>query len=427
MTADKAIAVLLIEDNLGDSRLIEIHLAEQTGYLFRVTVRPTLDEGLRTLGEGGIDVVLLDLSLPDSQGLETLRVVLEQAGETPVVVLSGLDDVALTVRAVQNGAQDYLVKGRGDGEVIRRAILHAIERQRFRSQLLMAEAVFNHTGTGMMVTDANGMVTRVNPAFLDVTGFTESEVVGRTAWVLSSDLHDPSFHQDMRRHLDQTGTWEGEVWSRRRDGSIHPEWLRVNAVQGPTGTILGYVTIFSDLTFRARAEEDLVRQATTDALTGLPNRALFGRLLASGVQRALRYDRLLGLLFIDLDGFKAVNDRFGHEAGDDVLREVARRLRRAVRLSDEVARLGGDEFTVLLSEVRGLEDAEMVAAKVVQALGAPFMVLGERVPLSASVGIATVPTHGADAEQLLRAADEAMYAAKKAGKNRYTFARRAGL
>jgi diguanylate cyclase (GGDEF)-like protein len=176
------------------------------------------------------------------------------------------------------------------------------------------------------------------------------------------------------------------------------------------------------LTFRRRAEEELIRQATTDTLTGLPNRALFQKLLGSGIERNRRYDRRLSLLFIDLDGFKEVNDQKGHDVGDLVLKEAAVRLRRAVRVSDEVARLGGDEFTVILSEVTQADDAETVAAKVVDALSRPYEVAGEVLDLSASVGIATCPRDGIDGDQLLHAADEAMYRAKHAGKNRYAFA-----
>ncbi|ABC22453.1 diguanylate cyclase domain-containing protein [Rhodospirillum rubrum] len=422
MLFDRTIDVLLVEDNPGDSRLIQINLSEQHEVRFRVRVCEDLASACACLASARFDVVLLDLFLPDSQGLRTLERLMVATNEIPVVVMSGLDDFTTAMQAVQQGAQDYLVKGKGDGELVRRAILHAIERQRFRRQLLMAEAAFRHTDTGMMVTDAHGVVVRVNPAFLDVTGYGADEVVGRMAPFLRSDVHDGDFYRDIWKRLGETSTWEGEIWTRRRNGEIAPDWLRINGVTDPSGGVVGYVVVFSDITFRRRAEEELVRQATTDPLTGLPNRALFQKLLVSGLERARRYDRHLGLLFVDIDGFKQVNDRFGHEGGDEVLREVARRLRRAVRVSDEVARLGGDEFTLLLSEVKAESDVETVAAKVVQVLGEAFSIEDQPLVLSASVGVALSPADGRDAESLLRAADEAMYRAKRGGKNRYALA-----
>lgn len=422
MLFERPIDVLVVEDNPGDSRLIEINLAEVVEVNFRVVTQADLAGAMQALAERSFDVVLLDLFLPDSQGLNTLERFLSVANETPVVVLSGLDDFSAAVQAVQRGAQDYLVKGKGDGELLRRAILHAIERQKTRRQLLLSEAAFNNTDTGMLVMDTKGVVSRVNPAYLEVTGYSAGEVEGKPAHFLVSDVHDQDFRDALWARLKDEGSWEGEIWNRRRDGEIRPEWMRINVVRDGMGQSVGYVVIFSDVTFRRRAEEELIRQATTDSLTGLPNRALFQRLLVSGIERNRRYDRRLSLLFVDLDGFKEVNDSLGHDTGDLVLREAALRLRRAVRVSDEVARLGGDEFTVVLSELSQPDDAETVAAKVVEVLSQPYETGSSTLHLSASVGIATCPRDGVDADQLLHAADEAMYKAKRAGKNQYVFA-----
>ncbi len=423
MLFERAIEVLVVEDNPGDSRLIEIQLADELDMRFTVRVAPTLADALSILKTQAVDAVLLDLFLPDSRGIETLKAVRGITDDTPVVVLSGLDDAEVALKAVGQGAQDYLVKGKGDGEVLRRSILYAMERERIRRRMVLAEAAFGNADTGMIVTDSRGVVVRVNPAFLDVTGYAEDEVVGREAGVLRSDVHDEDFYKALWADLKAKGAWEGEVWNRRRNGEIYPEWVRLNTVLDPSGGVAGYVGVFSDVTFRRRAEEELVRQATTDPLTGLVNRALFQRLLVSGIERAVRYGRLFCVLFVDLDGFKKVNDDMGHEAGDVLLKEVARRLRRAVRSSDEVARLGGDEFTVLLSEVRTAEDAETVATKVVDALAEPYTVQGATIPVSGSVGIALCPDDGTDADTVMRAADEAMYAAKRAGRSVW---RRAG-
>ncbi|WP_413204125.1 diguanylate cyclase domain-containing protein [Rhodospirillum sp. A1_3_36] len=422
MLFERPIDVLVVEDNPGDSRLIEINLSEQTDVHFRVVVRSDLAGAMEALGERAFGVVLLDLFLPDSQGLSTLERLIAAVDETPVVVMSGLDDFSVAVQAVQRGAQDYLVKGKGDGELIRRSILHAIERQRTRRQLLLSEAAFNNTDTGMLVMDTRGVVSRVNPAYLEVMGCAAGEVEGKSAHFLLPNVHDQDFYDALWARLKEEGSWEGEIWNRRRDGQIRPEWIRINVVRDGLGQAVGYVVIFSDVTFRRRAEDELIRQATTDSLTGLPNRPLFLKLLASGIERNRRYGRQLSLLFVDLDGFKDVNDNQGHDVGDLVLKEVALRLRRAVRVSDEVARLGGDEFTVVLSEVNQPHDAEAVAIKVVDALSQPYEMECGTLLLSASVGVATCPKDGMGPEHLLHAADEAMYKAKRAGKNRFVFA-----
>lgn len=421
-TSQDTIKVLMVEDNPGDARLIEILLAEVAPAAFSITTRSTLREALTTAKAEAFDIILLDLALPDSRGLDTLSRVTTEVPDRPIIVLSGLDDFNTAMTAVKTGAQDYIVKGKGDGDLIRRAIMNGIERHRVRGQLQVAETVFRNSDTGMLVTDARGIVLRANPAFLEITGYDEEDVVGEMAEVFSSDYGDPGFQATLRKALEETSTWEGELWSRRKDGRLQPDWLRVNAVRGDDGRWVSTVVTFSDVTFRRRVEEDLVRQATTDPLTGLSNRALVEKVLTGSIQRARRYDRPMGLLFVDLDGFKDINDRFGHDAGDDLLREVALRLRRCVRASDEVGRLGGDEFVVILSEIHDLADAETVAIKVVATLAEPISLDPGPAQVSASVGLAVCPLHGQDGAELLHAADEAMYRAKREGRNRHAIA-----
>ncbi|MGB1027152.1 MAG: diguanylate cyclase domain-containing protein, partial [Rhodospirillaceae bacterium] len=332
---------------------------------------------------------------------------------------SGLDDFELGKRLVGNGAQDYLVKGREDGNQIWRAVVNAMERDGLHKRLVIAEAVFTNTDSPIMATDIDGVVQRVNSAYVRAFGGPESEIVGHVAPIFRSDLHDFKFYADIWTRLREEGAWEGEIWSRRGTGEVRPEWLRINAVRGETGSVIGYVTLFSDLTFRKRAEEELVRQATTDSLTGLPNRALFRKLLISTVARCARYRRKCAVLFLDLDGFKPINDTMGHDAGDELLREAARRMRRTVRVSDEVARFGGDEFVVILSELRDEGDAEAVAQKMVEALSQPYALEKGDAYVSASIGIAIFPRTGNTPDALIEAADQAMYKAKRAGKKRY--------
>lgn len=409
------IRILLVEDNIGDARLIEVLLDEEARGEFEVLHADRLRSAIDRLAEEDVDVVLLDLSLPDSHGLETVEGLRRHANNVPIVILSGLDDEDVALRAVQSGAQDYLVKGRADGNLIKRAALYAIERHRVRRDARLTEAAFEATDTGIIVADTEGRIMRVNPAFTRMTGFAASEVIGAECHMLGSGEDEAEYHRTIWQSIDPVHGWEGEVWNRRQSGDLYPVWVRINAVRDELGTLSGYVVILSDITHRKRAEEELRRQATRDSLTGLPNRLLFLSMLNDAVEHAA-----CGLLFVDLDGFKAVNDDYGHDAGDEVLKVVAHRLRGAVRVSDEVARLAGDEFVIVLNDLHKIEDATRVAAKVVDVLGAAYEVDGTLISgISASVGIALCPTDAASADGLLRAADAAMYKAKRGGKNRW--------
>jgi len=421
MDLGDGLSCLLIEDNIGDARLIQYLLDDADGARLTFTHVTTLAEALELLRQDSFDVILLDLTLPDSIGLETLEIVHRTRADIAVVVLTGLDATDTAIGAVQRGAQDYLVKGRGDGQLIKRSLLYAVERQRANQRLLLAEAAFRAIDTGIMVTDAAGKVVRVNPAFCRVSGFDSKEVEGTQSSILRMGVHDAAFYEELWHRLRETGAWEGEIWARRKHGGLTPEWLRINVVQDDSGGTAGYVAIFSDITFRHRAEQDLLRQATTDALTGLGNRQLFQRILSSTIEQATRYQRQASLLFLDLDGFKDVNDTAGHAVGDAVLREVAVRLRGAVRISDEVARLGGDEFVIILPEVRDRDAAEAVAIKLLQEITRPFSDIPTPQTLTASIGIAMIPMDGDNNEKLIDAADTAMYAAKRGGKNTVRF------
>lgn len=411
--------ILLVEDNIGDARLIQVLLAEEAGDDLRLTHVPRLSEAVEALRRTRYDVVLLDLSLPDSHGLETVETLRRQAGNVPVVVLSGLDNEAVALGALKSGAEDYLVKGRADGILIKRSILYAVERHRIRQRVLLAEAAFSATDTGIIVLDADYRIIRVNPAFTRLTGFATEDVLGQPPAMLGSAEREPGFHDRILAEVSPQGGWEGEVWNHRKSGEVFAVWLRLNAVRDAGGALSGYVAVLSDITRRKKAEAELVRQATRDPLTGLPNRSLLRSLMQEAVERAEGQGRRCAFLFVDLDGFKAINDSHGHDVGDELLKDAARRLRAALRASDEVGRLGGDEFVVLLNDVSGMDDAGAVAAKVVATLSEPFSVGPILAGVSASVGVALWPDDGRTAEALLKSADEAMYRAKNSGKNQW--------
>ena len=287
--------------------------------------------------------------------------------------------------------------------------------------LRLAEKVFENSFEGIVFTNAANVIESVNPAFTQITGYHSHEVIGRTPKVLSSGKHDALFYGEMWRALKTFGRWQGEIWNRRKNGEIYPEWLSINAVRSGEGKVTNYIAIFSDITERKAAEKRVWHLAHHDALTGLPNRMLFVERLEHAISRLRRSRGVAAVLFLDLDRFKVVNDTLGHSVGDHLLRTAAQRLVACVRAEDTVARLGGDEFTVVLEDVANLEGLPRVARNIIDQLSLPMDLDGHEVRVTASVGISVYPADGESAEILLKHADAAMYLAKSEGRNNFQF------
>jgi diguanylate cyclase (GGDEF)-like protein/PAS domain S-box-containing protein len=281
--------------------------------------------------------------------------------------------------------------------------------------------LLGRTPEAIMITDTRSRIVYVNHSFTQVTGYTLKDVAGKTPRILHSGRQAAGFYARMWKELDASGQWQGEIWNRRKSGEIYPEWLSIAAVRSPGGKVENYLGIFSDITLRKREERELYDLATHDPLTGLPNRSFFGEQFRQATARAKRAGRLVGLLYLDLDRFKPVNDRLGHECGDKLLRTAARRLRGLVRAEDTVARLGGDEFAVILEHLSRPRDAAPTARKILRALTRPFLLDRHKASVSASVGIALYPLDGDSVDILLKRADRAMYQAKKGRGNGYRF------
>lgn len=289
------------------------------------------------------------------------------------------------------------------------------------SSTRMAARVFEATSDAIFVTDPNGVILDVNPAFETVTGYSRDEIVGQTPRLMKSGVHDVEFFRRMWLALKTVGRWRGEVWDRRKSGEIFPKYSTISAIRDNVGRITHYVAVFNDISEVKRNEQELRRQAHYDPLTDLPNRNLFMDRLERAIEHGRRTGRMSALMFLDLDRFKEVNDSLGHRAGDLLLIEAGRRLRECVRTEDTVARLGGDEFTVLLSEVRAFSDAARVAGKIMEAMARPFVLDGSQAHVSASVGITVCPVDGDDPKALLLHADAAMYHAKRQGRAAFRF------
>jgi diguanylate cyclase (GGDEF)-like protein/PAS domain S-box-containing protein len=284
-------------------------------------------------------------------------------------------------------------------------------------QQRMSRIVFENSLEGITVTDAHSRIQLVNKAFVDTTGYSAEEVIGKTPAILKSGKQDADFYSNFWAALQKDGEWRGEIWNQRKNGSVYAEWLNVSAVKNPRGEVEHYVAIFSDITERKEREEMITFQAFHDALTGLPNRLLFKDRLEQALVQARRYkDRTPAIMFLDLDKFKQVNDTLGHDVGDLLLKEVANRLKCCVRSVDTVARLGGDEFTVLLPEITGEMDADAVAAKILAVMQEPIKLGPEDRVVSTSIGISMYPKDGRDADALMKSADAAMYHVKGVGR-----------
>ncbi|TMP30842.1 GGDEF domain-containing protein [Pseudoalteromonas rubra] len=295
------------------------------------------------------------------------------------------------------------------------------EFKEVEAELKTAAAVYQATQEGIMTTNADLEITAVNPAFTRITGYQEHEVLGKKPNLLSSGRHDTRFYEHMWQTLETKGEWAAEIWNRRKDGTIYPEWLAISSVQDEQGQVQQYIAVLSDMTERKEQEAKIAYQAMYDALTGLPNRRLLLDRISQDLKQIERQTHLSALLFIDLDRFKRINDAMGHDAGDNLLLEVANRLNHLVRRTDTLARFGGDEFVLLLSQISDVEDAAKVAEKILTSLALPFTINGFEVISGASIGIAIMPDDAREQQEILRRADLAMYKAKESGRNQYHY------
>ncbi|MCX6072730.1 MAG: diguanylate cyclase [Campylobacterales bacterium] len=289
------------------------------------------------------------------------------------------------------------------------------------AKLELAACVFKNTLDGVLITDANGIILSVNPAFTEITGYSGEEAIGHNPNILKSNQHDRAFYASMWTEIATKGRWRGEIWNRRKDGDLYLQRMTVSMVRDADGEPVRYVSIFSDITTLWRKDEHIKHLAFHDALTDLPNRILLMDRINQRLINSNREQYTLVLMFIDLDGFKLVNDHFGHNVGDDLLKEVAKRLLALVRESDTVARVGGDEFIVVLNNPKEKDEIAYIANRVVSSINEPMEILGEVLHVGASVGIAIFPDDASTSVDLIKNADTAMYAAKESGRNKIHF------
>ncbi len=275
------------------------------------------------------------------------------------------------------------------------------------------------TPAGIMITTHEGTIVSVNPAFTKITGYEAEYAVGKNPRILSSGRHDAEFYRSMWTQIRSTGSWQGEIWNRRKNGQVYPEYLNIAAIRNDDGITTHFVGIFSDIGDIKIADERIIHLAHHDAATGLPNRYLLADRMDRALIRAQRKLSMVAVLFLDLDNFKQINDSWGHAVGDFVLEKIADRLRQNVRSVDTVARIGGDEFVIVLEDVTKDDIAIAKTKQLLDALATPISIGTESIQSSTSIGVAFYPHHGDTAQLLLERADRAMYTAKQTGHNQY--------
>lgn len=282
-----------------------------------------------------------------------------------------------------------------------------------------AAVVFESSYEGIMVVSPENIITKVNAAFTRITGYSAEEAIGQPTKLLSSGRHDTLFYQGMWQSVHEHDFWRGEIWNKRKNGEIYAELLSISTVRNAQGELLHYIGLFSDITQLKEHEFELDRVAHYDPLTGAPNRRLLSDRLSQAIIRSVRHHKSCAICFLDLDNFKTINDRYGHEVGDHLLIGVTNNLLTVLRNEDTLSRIGGDEFVLLLADIASAEDCTLILDRLLAAIGEPVNANGVQITISASIGVTLYPEDNEDPDTLLRHADQAMYQAKEAGKNRY--------
>lgn len=451
-TAAPRCQVLVIDDEPEVLNAMKRQLRRE----FDVFLAHDPEEALAILRERPIQVVISDERMPRMTGSELFSRIREEYPQAIRLLLTGYADLQAVIQAVNQAHIHRYITKPWDTTEIRTIVREAYERHRMiaQNQNLLDElreanerleqrvrarteqledalrelrdseqryrGIVDNINDPVMVTDLRSRILSVNPAFVRVTGYAVEEVLGRHPTLMASGHHDPEFYAGMWRRLQTEGIWRGHIVNRRKNGEIYVRRLTISTVRAAGGGGL-YVAVYTDLSEEMQELERARFQAQHDALTGLPNRTLLFDRLSEAIREAHRRKSRVGVLFIDLDGFKPVNDLYGHQVGDVLLQVFAQRLEQSVRESDTVARLGGDEFVVVLRQIDAPEDAARVARKILAGLRQPFRRDALELWLGASIGIALWPDHGEDAGVLLKEADGAMYAAKQGGRSSYRF------
>ncbi len=425
-----ASSLLLIEDNPGDARLLREMFAEDGTQTMELMQVGCMRDAEKLLTERVVDIILLDLGLPDTEGLGAVQRAHAAAPRIPLVVLTGLDDESIALLALQEGAQDYLVKGRIESRGLLRALRYAIERKLMEEALFAekerAQVTLDCIGDAVICADVSGNITFLNFAAEQMNGWLRDDAAGHPISEVFRLLDATS--REVIPILPEDRAVDGLALQMRsncvlvrRDGVEISVEDSVAGLHDRVGTATGVVVVFRDVSAIREASLRMAHSAQHDYLTGLPNRMLLNDRLSQAIVLARRHGKQTALLFLDVDGFKHINDSLGHSIGDRLLQSIAARLVDCARASDTVSRQGGDEFVVLLSEMEQPEDAAIAATRILKAVSTAHRIDEHELHVTTSIGVSVYPDDGLDAETLIKNADTAMYQAKENGRQNYQF------
>lgn len=422
--------VLLVDEDVDQARLIREMICHTGSQVFEFAHVVSVHEAETYLAGHSVDVILLDLESGGAQGQEALRRVRQAAPRVSIVLLLSLAGEPMAKQAIQDGAQDYLIKGEIQSRELVRALENAIERKAIEEALFeekeRAQVTLDSIGDAVISADAEGRITFLNLMAQRLTGWPEPESSGRrmdevfrivdatTRQVIPNPMEDAVA-------LNRVGHLPGNCILIRRDG--HEIFIEDSAapIHNREGGIMGSVIVFRDVSTARALAEETVHASQHDFLTGLPNRLLLNDRLGQAIALAKRRATDVAVLFMDLDGFKHINDSLGHLIGDKLLQSIAKRLTEQIRIPDTVSRQGGDEFVVLLQDVKTHEDVAIAAKRIIQAVSQVHSIGEHELYITASIGVSLYPEHGLNAETLMKNADTALYQAKGLGRQRYKF------
>jgi len=417
--------VLLIEDSEDDAALT-LRQLRKGGYapsFKRVDTPETMRAALEVREW---DIILSDYNMPEFSGPAALVLLHSTGIDLPFIVISGAMGEESAVSLMKAGAHDYIMKD----NLVR--LIPAIERelreagvrrarQRAEADLHLSAKVFESSVEGVMIADRDARILRVNKAFTEITGYSEAEVIGQRPSVLQSGRHDKGFYRGMWQSINDNGYWQGEIWNRRKNGEVFPEWLTISAVTDATGEMTHLIGGFTDMSRQKQAEDRIQHLMYYDALTDLPNRVLFRERCKQAMSRARHSDKRVAYLHFDIDRFVNINDTLGHQVGDQLLQQVGQRLAGCVRQQDLVARFAGDEFGIGMTDIDREAPVDNLLQTVVGAFAEPFHAQEREIFLVPSIGVSFFPDDAMEFDELARFADTALHVAKRDGGANYHF------
>jgi len=415
--------ILIIDDMPTNIQL----LGEALEHDYSVQIAIAGEKGLQLAQASPPDLILLDIMMPGMDGNEVCRQLKadDRLKNIPVIFITALHEMESEIQSLALGAADFLHKP-VNIQIARLRIANLLERDSMRRELVIKEqqqrlaaSVFSHSHDGIIISDADNNIIDVNRSFCRITGYQAVDVLGKNPRFLQSGKQKKAFYQHMWQHLLKENNWTGEFWNKHKDGHLFAIQTSISVIKDLTGNIDHYVAVFSDITLRKTHEQALKKIAYFDELTGLPNRTLLADRMNQSIAQTQRNGKTMAFCFLDLDGFKQVNDRFGHNVGDQLLIEVAKRISACLRKIDTLSRIGGDEFVLLLVDLNAADEFIGSVERILEVLQQVFTIEKHSIAISVSIGVTLFPQNDKDPDTLLRHADQAMYMAKQKGKNQY--------